>query len=322
MKAIIFNEYGGPEKLEYVDIPDPQPGSREVLIKVMAASVNPVDWKIREGRLKFMTGKKFPLFAGSELSGVISELGPDVSEFRIGDRVFAGLTRKGGAYAEYVVAKVEKAIRIPDEMSYEVASTLAIAGVTPLQAFTHHFKVKKGNEILVNGGSGGVGTYAIQIAKALGARVTAVCSELNKELVLSLGADEVIDYNKEDFRNRHNAFDVILDAAANAFYNDSKKSLKKGGMLIKLNISVKTIVLGLWTKYFSSRKVKMILLKNSREDLQWMIDHIISGEIKVIIDRTFPLEKAREAQAYSQTGRAKGKIVILFRSKQPITCIT
>lgn len=322
MKAIIFNEFGGPEKLEYVDIPEPKPGSGEVLVKVMAASVNPVDWKIREGRLKFMTGKKFPLLAGSELSGVISEFGPGVSEFKIGDRVFAGLTRKGGAYAEYVVAKAEKTIRIPDEMSFEVASTLAIAGVTPLQAFTHHFKVKKGHDILINGGSGGVGTYAIQIAKVLGARVTAVCSERNKELVLSLGADEVIDYNKEDFRERQNAFDLILDAAANAFYSDSKRSLKKGGMLIKLNISIKTILLGLWTKYFSSRKVKMILLKNNREDLQWMIDHIVSGEIKVIIDKIYPLEKAGEAQAYSQTERAKGKIVILLRSKQSIPGIT
>jgi len=310
MKIIIFNEYGGPEKLEYVDYPMPKPGSGEVLVKVVAASVNPVDWKVREGRLKFMTGKKFPLFAGSELSGVISELGPDVSEFKISDRVFAGLTRKGGAYAEYVVAKVEKAIRIPDALTHEVASTLAIAGVTPLQAFTHHYNVKKGDEILINGGSGGVGTYAIQIAKALGARVTAVCSDRNKELVLSLGADEVIDYNKEDFRERQNAFDLILDAAANAFYSDSKKSLKKGGMLIKLNISIKTILLGLWTRYFSSRKVKMILLKNNSKDLKWMIDHIVSGEIKVIIDKTFPLEKAGEAQAYSQTGRAKGKIVI------------
>ena len=310
MKAIIFKEYGGPEKLEYVDYPKPKPGSGEVLIEVAAASVNPVDWKVREGRLKFMTGKKFPLFAGSELSGVISELGQDVSEFKIGDRVFAGLTRKGGAYAEYVVAKVEKTIRIPDALTHEVASTLAIAGVTPLQAFTLHYNVKKGHEVLINGGSGGVGTYAIQIAKAMGAKVTAVCSDRNKELVLSLGADEVIDYNKEDFRERQNAFDVILDAAANAFYSDSKKSLKKGGMLIKLNISIKTILLGLWTKYFSSRKVKMILLKNNSKDLQWMIDHIVSGEIKVIIDKTFPLEKAGEAQAYSQTGRAKGKIVI------------
>ncbi len=310
MKAIIFNEYGGPEKLEYVDIPKPKPESGEVLIKVVAASVNPVDWKVREGRLKFMTGKKFPLFAGSELSGVISELGPDVSEFKIGDRVFAGLTRKGGAYAEYVVAKVEKVIQIPDALTYEIASTLAIAGVTPLQAFTHHYNVKKGDDVLVNGGSGGVGIYAIQIAKVLGAKVTAVCSDRNKELVLNLGADEVIDYNKEDFRERQNAFDVILDAAANAFFSDSKKSLKNGGMLIKLNISIKTILLGLWTRYFSSRKVKMILVKNSREDLQWMIDHIVSGEIKVIIDKTYPLEKAGEAQSYSQTGRAKGKIVI------------
>ena len=310
MKAIIFNEYGGPEKLEYVEIPDPLPGEGEMLIKIAAASVNPVDWKVREGRLKFMTGKKFPLFAGSELSGVVEEPGPGVKDFLKGDRVFAGLTRKGGAYAEYAVAKVEKTIKIPDSMSHEVASTLAIAGVTPLQAFTRHFKVKAGDHVLVNGASGGVGTYAVQIAKLLGAHVTAVCSERNSELVLSLGADEVIDYNKEDFRERSDAFDVILDAAANAFLADSKRSLKKGGMLIKLNISLKTIFQGFWTKLFSSRKVKMILLKNDLKDFEWLIKHISSGNIHVVIDKTFPLEKAREAQEYSETGRARGKIVI------------
>lgn len=310
MKAIIFNEYGGPEKLEYADVPVPKPGEGELLIKIAAASVNPVDWKVREGRLKFMTGKKFPLYAGSELSGVVEEIGTGVTKFAKGDRVFAGLTRKGGAYAEYAVAKAEKAIKIPDSLAYEEAATLAIAGATPLQAFTEHFKVTKGDHVLVNGASGGVGTYAVQIAKLLGAHVTAVCSERNSELVLSLGADEVIDYGKMDFRDRLAEYDVILDAAANAFFADSKRSLKRGGMLIKLNISIKTIFLGFLTKLFSSRKVKMILLKNKEKDLQWMIDHIVTGELKVIIDKTFPLEQSREAQQYSQTGRARGKIII------------
>ena len=314
MKAIIFNEYGGPEKLEYVDIPVPVAGEGELLVKIAAASVNPVDWKVREGRLKFMTGKKFPLFAGSELSGLVEEVGPGVSGFVKGDRVFAGLTRKGGAYAEYAVANYKKVIKIPDSMSHEVASTLAVAGVTPLQSFTRHFKVKSGDRVLVNGASGGVGTYAVQIAKVLGAHVTAVCSERNRELVLSLGADEVIDYSKDDFRDRPDAYDVILDAAANAFYDDSKSSLKRGGMLIKLNISLKTIFLGIWTKLFSSRKVKMILLKNDMKDFEWLIRHIDAGDINVVIDKTFPLEKAREAQEYSQTGRARGKIVLRVES--------
>lgn len=310
MKAILFNKYGGPDVLECVDIPEPIPGEGEMLIKVAAASVNPVDWKVREGRLKFMTGKKFPLFAGSELSGEVAVIGSRVFDFKPGDRVFAGLTRKGGAYAEWAVARSVKTIKIPDSMSFEDASTLAIAGVTPWQAFTRHYKLMQGDHVLVNGASGGVGTYAVQIAKVLGAHVTAVCSEKNRELVLSLGADEVIDYNKEDFRDRHHAFDVILDAAANAFMDDSKKSLKKGGMLIKLNISMKTILLGFWTKLFSSRKVKLIMLKNDLNDFERLIDHITAGDIRVVIDKTFPLEKAREAQEYSQTGRAKGKIVI------------
>lgn len=310
MKAILFREYGGPEVLEYVDVPKPVPGEGEILIKVAAASVNPVDWKVREGRLKFMTGKKFPLFAGSELAGVVTAIGSRVFDFEPGDRVFAGLTRKGGAYAEYAVAKSVKTIKIPDSLRFEEASTLAIAGVTPLQAFTKHYRLKQGDHVLVNGASGGVGTYAVQIAKLLGAHVTAVCSSGNKELVLNLGADEVIDYKQEDFRDRHNAFDVILDAAANAFMDDSKQALKKGGMLIKLNISFKTIWLGIWTRLFASRKVKLILLKNDMNDFEWLIDQIACGDIRVVIDQVLPLKDARKAQEYSQTGRARGKIII------------
>lgn len=310
MKAIYIYEYGGPETLEYGELPDPEPGKGEVLIRMAATSVNPVDWKVREGRLKLFSGKNFPFVIGTELSGTVISVGEGVGDFKPGDRVFAGLSYKGGAYAELVKVSCKKVVKIPDELSFEEASTLAVAGVTPLQAFTIHRRVKPGDAVLINGGSGGVGTYAVQIASLLGARVTAVCSERNTDLVKSLGADEVIDYNREDFRDREAAFDVILDAASNARFSEVKRCLKRGGMLIKLNLSVKTMFTLLWVRIFSSRKMKMILLKNRHEDIRWMINQITSGKIRVVIDKVYPLEKAREAHEYSQSGRVSGKLIL------------
>ncbi len=310
MRAAYIESYGGPGEIKYGTLEDPRPGNGEVLIRVAVASVNPVDWKIREGRLKLFSGKKFPMVLGTEVSGIVEETGAGVTSFTRGDRVFAGLSHKGGGYAELVVAGHEKVIRIPDTLPFDAASTLAVAGLTPMQAFTLHYKVKPGDVVLVNGGSGGVGTYAIQIAKILGAHVTAVCSAKNAGLVSQLGADEVIDYNKEDFRDRRGAFDVVLDAAANAFFPETKACLKRGGMLIKLNLSIASYLKGKWSVLFSSKKYKMILVKNRPADLQWMIDHIVSGKIKVVIDRTYPLEEARKAHEYSQSGRARGKLVL------------
>ncbi len=310
MRAAYINGYGGPEEIKYGKLENPRPGKREVLIRVAAASVNPVDWKIREGRLKLFSGKKFPMVLGTEVSGMVEETGSGVTKFTRGDRVFAGLSHKGGGYAELVVADHEKVIRIPDALPFVAASTMAVAGLTPMQSFTLHYKVKPGDEVLVNGGSGGVGTYAIQIAKILGARVTAVCSARNAGLVKQLGADEVIDYNKEDFRDRRAAFDVVLDAAANAYFPETKACLKRGGMLIKLNLSIASYLKGKGSALFSSKKYKMILVKNRPEDLQWVIDHIVSGKIKVVIDRTYLLEEARKAHEYSQSGRARGKLVL------------
>lgn len=310
MKAAYINEYGNSEKIQIGTLKDPIPGKGEVLIKVAASAVNPVDWKVREGRLKFLSGKNFPLILGTEVAGEIAGLGEGVSKFEMGDRVLAGLSHKGGAYAELVAVKQSHVSKIQSTISFKEACTLVVAGVTPMQAFTFHYQVQAGDEVLVNGASGGVGTYAIQIAKVLGARVTAVCSDRNVDFVKSLGADEVIDYNKEDFRNRIAAFDIVLDAAANAFFPEARACLKKGGMLIKLNLSVNSLFLSFWSKLFASKKLKMILVKNRPDDLIWMMNQIETGKIKVHIDKEYSLDEAREAQEYSQSGRVRGKIVI------------
>lgn len=311
MKAVFINSYGSAENLIYGDLPEPEPAKGELRISVKAASVNPVDWKVREGRLKFLSGKNFPMIMGTEAAGVVDALGPGVTGFSIGDRVYAGLSHKGGGYAEKVVTAQNKVVPIPDELSYEDASTLVVAGVTPYQALTLHANTSPGDRVLINGASGGVGTYAVQIAKVLGAHVTAVCSERNVDLVRSLGADEVIDYGKEDFRSREKAFDLILDAASNAFFPEVKKCLKPGGVLIKLNLSLRSLYLSVTTRLFSSRRLKMILVKNRKEDLDWMIGKMAQNQIKVVMERTFPLEKAKEAQLLSESGRSRGKIVLV-----------
>jgi len=314
MKAAYINQYGGPENIIIGELPDPVPSKDQVLIRIMACSVNPVDWKVREGRLKFLSGKKFPLIVGSEISGIIEAVGPGAGDFKPGDRVFAGLSHKGGGSAELVAVNKGNVSRIAAGLGFADASTMAIAGMTPMQAFTLHYKVRPGDEVLVNGASGGVGMYAVQIAKILGARVTAVCSSRNADFVRELGADEVIDYNAEDFRKRSDAFHVILDAASNAFLPDVKNCLKKGGMLIKLNLSFKSLFLGFWTRYFADRKLKMILVKNRREDLQWLMDQIIQGKIKIHTEKTYSLDQVREAHEYSETGRVRGKLVVVMQS--------
>ncbi len=311
MKAAYIKAYGGPEQIIFGELEDPVPSKGQVLIRTGAASVNPVDWKVREGRLKLFSGRKFPLVLGTELAGTVLTVGSHVDNFNPGDRVFAGLSHRGGAYAELAVAAANKSIRIPDSLSFEDACTLAVAGLTALQSFTIHYNVMPGHSVLVNGGSGGVGTYAIQIAKLLGAHVTAVCSERNIELVKSLGADDVIDYNKEDFRSRREAFDVVLDAAANAFFPAAEGCLKKGGMLIKLNLSIDSLFRMITTRMFSNKRLKMILVKNRKDDFLWLMDQIEKGTIRVILDKKYSLDKAREAQEYSQSGRARGKIVLI-----------
>lgn len=315
MRAVYIQRYGGAEELVYGELADPVPGKNDVLIRIAAAAVNPVDWKVREGRLKIITGKRFPMIMGVELSGRVVSVGADVKELQPGDRVFAGLSHRGGAYAEFVRVDREKVSKIPDELSFAEASTLAVAGVTPLQAFTLHYHLQPGDEVLINGGSGGLGTYAIQIAKVLGARVTAVCSERNIELVKSLGAEEVIDYNLEDFRERKNSFDIVIDAASNASFSETRHCLKRGGVLIKLNLSIGSLFIGLWSRLFLSKKMKVILLKNRPADIQWMIDHITTGKIRVVVDRTYMLDEAEKAHKYSKTGRARGKIVLLVNEQ-------
>lgn len=310
MKAIIFNKFGGPNVLQYTEIPTPKPSKGEVLLKIMYASVNPVDWKIRNGKLKMITGSKFPKIPGIEMAGIIDDLGEGVVDFAKGQRVFAGTGYKGGGYAEYVAVPQENLILLPDNISYQEACTFAVTGVTSLQSLRDHGKCEEGMKVLINGASGGIGTYSVQIAKILSAHVTGVCSAKNSALVKSLGADKVIDYAKSDFTSNKNTYDIIVDAAGNKSLGQLRGALTKHGTLIKLNFSIKTFLNQLVTGIFSSKKTKLVLLKNKNEDIKWIRDQIAIGKIKPVIDREYQLHEAQKAHEYSESERAKGKIVL------------
>jgi NADPH:quinone reductase-like Zn-dependent oxidoreductase len=310
VKAIIINKYGGPEVLEYCDVVTPEPGPGEILIKVKAASVNPVDWKVRNGKLKIITGRKFPLYLGVEAAGIIEKTGEGVNNLEPGMKVFAGKNHTGGAYAEYFCVKAENVVILPEEMSFEEGSTLAVTGVTALQALRDHAELEEGMRVLINGSSGGFGIYALQIAKILGANVTAVCSTKNLRLVRSLKADKVIDYTKRAWYRGDERFDIIIDAVGNLTYRKVKNNLNNHGILIKLNLSARAWFDQHINSLFSNKKVKMILLKNVKEDVKWVRDQIALGNIRVRIDKSFKLEDVRKAHEYSETGRARGKIIL------------
>jgi NADPH:quinone reductase-like Zn-dependent oxidoreductase len=310
MKAAIIEQYGSPEVIKIVEVARPVPKPNEVLIKVFAASVNPVDWKIRKGNLKMMISKKFPKTLGIEFAGTIEETGENIKEFTSGQRVFAGKGYEGGGYAEYAVAEAARTIAIPDSISFEEASTMAVAGMTALQGLRNKGKIKPGMEVIVNGASGGVGTYAVQIAKALGARVTAVCSAKNFDLIKSLGADVLIDYKDTDFTKLRQKYNIVFDAVGYRSFWQTYKVLRKKGIYVNISPSFPLYITSFITRLNPGRKSKGFMLHPDMDDLKQVMKMIEEKKIKVIIDKVFPLEKLADAHRYSESERAKGKIVI------------
>jgi len=310
MKAIGLYRYGGPEVLEVIDIPVPEISDDEVLIRTAAISVNPVDWKVRKGNLKFITGKNFPFVPGTELAGFVEKTGNNVANFQTGQRVYAGLSYKSGGYAEYVKTSAKKVFLIPDNIPFNEACTFGVAGVTAYQGLFRLGKIEEGMEVMINGASGGVGTYAVQIAKFLGARVTAVCSERNFELVKSLGADDLIDYRTKDPTQEKGKYDIILDAVGTLGFPKARKALCKKGRYVNTLPRPKLFLWQIITSVAGGKKAKGILIRMIREDLEWVRDQVALKNIRVIIDRTFPLEDVRKAHEYSESLRARGKIVL------------
>jgi NADPH:quinone reductase-like Zn-dependent oxidoreductase len=323
MKAIVYCDYGL-ANLKLEDVEKPTPTDDQVLVKVHAASVNPYDWHFVEGTPKIMrmmgVGLRKPKDTrlGVDFAGTVEGVGKNVTQFKPGDEVFGG---KGGAFAEYVCRRADGAVALkPANITFEQAASVNIAGITALQGLRDKGKVQPGQKVLINGASGGVGTFAVQIAKSFGADVTGVCSTRNVDLVRSLGADHVVDYTKEDFTKSEQRYDVILDNVTNRSLLECRRVLTpKGkyvmiggggpndqGLIGPLANPIKAMLLS----PFVSQEMGMMMADTSQKDLTILADMMQSGKVKPVIDRTYKLSEVPAAIAYLEEGHARGKVVI------------
>ena len=320
MKAIVYRCYGSPDVLQYEDIEKPTPKDDEVLVKVHAAAVNPYDWHFMRGSpyvMRLMAGVGSPKdpSMGVDFAGTVESIGSKVKRFKPGDEVF-GAT--GGAFAEYVTVPEDRAVALkPANVTFEQAASVPIAAITALQALRDKGKIKPGQKVLINGASGGVGTFAVQIAKSFGAEVTGVCSTRNLEMVRSIGADHVIDYTKEDYTDSEQPFDLIIDMVGNHSLLANRRVLNPEGIFVIVGAQK-----GDWLKPlmrpinammlspFVDQEFVMLLAKMSREDLTILGDLMKTGKITPVIDRRYRLRDVPAAMRYSEEGHARGKIVV------------
>ncbi len=315
MKAAVINSYGSPEVFQYTDVEKPQIKSDEMLVKVYASSVNPVEWKIRQGKLKILTGNNFPMILGFDVSGEVVEIGNQVTGFKPGDLIYARLNKlPGGAYAEYAAVPKETAALKPANMSHEEAAAFPLAGLTALQGLRDEGGMKPGHKVLINGASGGVGTYAVEIAKAMQVEVTGVCSAKNIGLVQSLGADRVIDYKQQDFTKESIQYDIIFDIVGNRSFDECSKVLKPNGVYITTQPYPQNYLESFIRSLIPGKKYKVILVQSRGEDLAYIKELIEAGKIRSVIARTYPLSEVAAAHAASETEHTTGKIVIKVAS--------
>lgn len=309
MKAVVMKKYGMPDVLEIANISRPQINDNQVLVEVYASSVNPVDWKIRKGSLKLFIRKKLPCILGGDIAGRVVKVGENVQFFRVGDEVFGKIDIvKNGAYAEYVATSASHLALKPQKMNFIEAATLPLAGLTALQALRNMGKIRKGMSVLVNGCSGGVGSFALQLVKAYGCKATGVCSTRNIEFAKELGADRVIDYTKEDIHLLQEEYDIFFDVVGNQEYSKVKHILQGEGIFVTTLPSFNILLLGSIHNILSSKKMKKIFVQESKEDLELLADFVDAGQLKTYIDKTYDLSDVAKAHQYSETGRVVGKI--------------
>lgn len=324
MKAWRYYCYGGPDVLRLEDAERPEIDENKVLVRVHAASVNPYDWHFMRGRPYFMriisgVGKPKDKRLGVDFAGTVQAVGSNVSKFEVGDEVFGAA---GGAFAEYVTISQDRGIALkPVNVSFEEAASVGIAGVTALQAVRDAGQLRPGQKVLINGASGGVGPFAVQIAKAIGAEVTGVCSTRNVDMVSSIGADYVIDYKEQDFTKLDKRYDLIIDNVANHSLGDLRGALEKDGTLVMVGASDMGDFMGpLWRPIaarvmdvFVSQQFKGLLARLTQSDMITLAELMQAGEMKPQVDRVYAFDEVPEAIEYSEGGHARAKIVIQIR---------
>jgi NADPH:quinone reductase-like Zn-dependent oxidoreductase len=326
MKAAVHRCYGSPEVIRLEDLPKPAPAANEVLVKIHAASVNPLDWHTLRGepylmRLDAGFGSPKDIQLGVDYAGTVEAVGKDVTRFRPGDEVFGGTGR--GSLAEYVSVPAEGALALkPANITFEQAAAVPVAAITALQALRDEGGVRPGKKVLINGASGGVGTFAVQIAKSLGAVVTGVCSTRNLEMVRSIGADHVIDYTKEDFTRGERRYDVIIDNVSSGSMLDYERALEPNGIVVIVGSTDKGRWLGalksplkaMVLSPFVSQESRKFFARLSRKDLAVLGELMQSGKLNPVIDRRYRPEEIPEAIRYVEKGHARGKVVVSFQT--------
>jgi NADPH:quinone reductase-like Zn-dependent oxidoreductase len=321
MKAIVYHRYGSPDVLRHEEVEKPVPGEKEVLIRVRAASVNPVDWHLMRGEpfvIRLMFGgirKPKDIRLGRDVSGQVEAVGKDVTQFKPGDEVF-GACR--GTFAEYVCAPEESVALKPATISFESAAAVPVAAITALQGLRDKGRIQKGHNVLVDGASGGVGTFAVQIAKSFGAEVTAVCSTSKMDTARALGADHVIDYTQTDFTRTGRRYDLILGANAYHSIFDYRRALSQRGVYVGAGggggQSIPALLLEILLQWLLSlvggKQMSTMMAHINKADLDVLRDLLAADKIMPIIDRSYPLSEVDKAVRYLEEGHAKGKVVL------------
>lgn len=315
MRAIVQNAYGPPDVLELREIDTPSVGDSDVLVRVVAASVHIGDYFLMTGvpyLARFSVGWPRPknYIPGFDVAGTVEMVGKDVTQFRQGDEVFGECG--GGACAEFVSAAAERFVSMPTGLMFEQAAAVPVSALAALQGMRDAAALRPGQKVLINGASGGVGTYAIQIAKSMEAEVTGVCSGRNAELVLSLGADHVVDYTEEDFTRTGERYDLIFDNVANRSFADYKRALKPDGRIIPNsgNAGIGYIIKAFLRSFVDRQQGRPFLSTPNQADLLALKELLESGQLKPVIDRTYPLSETAEALRHIGEGHAQGKVVI------------
>ncbi|MEC1966514.1 NADP-dependent oxidoreductase [Bacillus cereus] len=332
MKAMIIDRYGK-VPMRMAEVPTPEINEYEVLAEIHAASINPIDFKIRDGKVKMLLKYEMPLILGNDFAGVITKVGSKVTRFKVGDEIYARPRKnKIGTFAEYIAIHEDDIALKPKNLSFEEAASIPLVGLTSYQALHDIMQLQKGQKILIHAGSGGVGTFAIQLAKIMGAIVTTTASEAGANLVTSLGVDEIINYKTEKFEDILKNYDAVFDTIGGATLEKSFNIIKRGGNIVSVSGMpnarfgkefgsgfFKTLLFSLASKKLTALEKKhnaqysFLFMKPSGDQLRTIANYIEAGQIKPVIDRVFPFEDAQKAMEYSESGRAKGKIIVKIK---------
>ena len=312
MRAAVIDGYGGPDRLGIREVETPVPGPGQLLVRVRAASLNPLDWKMRSGRMRYLKPAR-PLILGYDLAGEVEAIGAEVSHFAPGDAVYA-YSAPGGTHAEYALVAEDSAAPKPASLSFEEAAAVPLAALTALQALRDKGELAEGERLLVNGGAGGVGHFAIQIGKVLGARVVAVASGRNQDFLREIGADRGIDYAQEDFTKDDETYHVVFDAVGKSSFRECDLILEEGGVYVTTSFAVEIVVQGVVSLigglFGPVRHARAVIIRPSGQDLAFLGRLIDTGRLRPHVEEVFRLERIADAHVYSEDGHVRGKLVV------------